>query len=213
MSFTIKFLKPEMKGSYDWQLIQEINVLNEDSIVVAKAEIELITLNKHRDALKSYELIEAEEDGATDWELPLNLYFKGQNLTAKLCEELSIKPDIKKAKTHILLDAISVLPNYQKQGIAKLLLKAIAEHYPKIQSLMVLTMPLSLFLDADACELEASKIYYQQLDLQNDKTTREALSEFFQHCGFIEYKVDETLLNEPLAFDLFITTPDKLNGL
>jgi GNAT superfamily N-acetyltransferase len=212
MSLQIEFTKPEIKSTFDWQLIQEINVLNEDNVIVAKAEIELITLNKHRDALKSYTLID-DEDGSTDWELPLNVYFKGQNLTAKLCEQLSIKPDVKKSKTHILLEAISVLPSYKKQGVAKLLLQAIAEHYPKVQSLTVLTMPLRLFLDAEVCEVEASKVYYQQLALQNDKTTREELCEFFKHCGFIEYKVDESLLNEPLSFDFFITTPDKLNAL
>jgi GNAT superfamily N-acetyltransferase len=209
MSLQFEFTKPEIKNTFDWQLIQEINVLNEDNTIIAKAEIELITLNKHRDALKSYTLID-EQDGSTDWELPLNLYFKGQNLTANLCEKLSIKPDIKKAKTHILLEAISVLPSYQKKGVAKLLLEAIAEHYPKAQSLTVLTMPLNLFVDAEACENETSKNYYQELNLQNDKTTREQLSAFFNHCGFLEYQVDEALLNEPLSFDLFITTPEKL---
>ena len=212
MSLQVEFSKPEIKSAFDWQLIQEINVLNEDSIIIAKAEIELITLNKHRDALKSYALID-EQEGSTDWELPLNLYFKGQNLTATLCDELSIKADVKKAKTHILLEAISVLPNYKKQGLAKLLLKAIAKHYPKAQSFTVLTMPLSLFIDAEACEIEASKSYYQQLDLTQDKTTREALNEFFKHCDFIEYKVDEALLNEPLSFDLLISTPEKLLAL
>lgn len=212
MSFTIEFTKPEIKSTFDWQLIQEVNVLNENNAIVAKAEIELITLNKHRDALKSYVLID-EQDGSTDWELPLNLYFKGQNLSSELCEVFAIKPDVKKAKTHVLLEAISVLPSYKKQGLSKLLLKAIAEHYPKVQSLTVLTMPLSLFIDADACEVETSKTYYQQLDLSSDKTTREELSDFFKHCGFVEYKVDEALLNEPLAFDLLISTPEKLAAL
>ncbi|MEW6991480.1 GNAT family N-acetyltransferase [Colwelliaceae bacterium 6441] len=212
MSLQIKFNTPEIKSAFDWQLIQEINVLNTDNTIIAKAEIELITLNKHRDAQKSYALIDAENE-PTDWELPLNLYFKGQNLTPPLCELLSIKADVKKAKTHILLEAISVLPQYKKQGIAKLLLKAIAEHYPKAQSITVLTMPLSLFVDAEACEVDESKAYYQQLDLGNDTTTREELSNFFTHCGFIEYKVDEALLNEPLSFDLFIATPEKLMAI
>lgn len=212
MSLQVEFSKPEIKNTFDWQLIQEINVLNEDNTIIAKAEIELITLNKHRDALKSYALID-EQEGSTDWEIPLNLYFKGQNLTATLCETLSIKADVKKAKTHILLEAISVLPSYKKQGIAKLLLKAIAEHYQKVQSITVLTMPLSLFIDAEACEVETSKTYYQQLDLTNDKTTREELSDFFKQCGFVEYTVDEALLNEPLSFDLWISTPEKLTEL
>ena len=212
MSLQIEFTKPEIKSTFDWQLIQEINVLNEDNTIIAKAEIELITLNKHRDALKSYALID-EQEGSTDWELPLNLYFKGQNLSAELCEKFSIKADVKKAKTHILLEAISVLPNHKKQGIAKLLLKAIAEHYPKAQSLTVLTMPLSLFVDAQDCEIDEIKAYYEQLDLNNDKTTREELCEFFKHCGFIEYNVDEALLNEPLSFDLLISTPEKLTAL
>ncbi|MDO6447230.1 hypothetical protein Q4493_15785 [Colwellia sp. 1_MG-2023] len=209
MSLQVEFNKPEIKSVLDWQLIQEINVLNEDNIIVAKAEIELITLNKHRDALKSYALIE-EQEGSTDWELPLNLYFKGQNLSPELCEKLSVKSDIKKAKTHLLLEAISVLPAYRNQGVTKLLLSEIAKEYPKVQSITALTMPLKLFIDAEQCEEEAVKAYYQQLELETDKTTSEQLAEFFHHNGFIEYEVDEALLHEPLTFSFYITTPEKL---
>jgi GNAT superfamily N-acetyltransferase len=211
MSLQVEFNKPEIKSVLDWQLIQEINVLNEDNMIIAKAEIELITLNKHRDALKSYALID-EQEGSTDWELPLNLYVKGQNLTAELCEKLSVKPDIKKAKTHLLLEAISVLPAYRNQGVAKFLLAEIAKQYPKVQSITALTMPLALFIDAEQCEDEAVKTYYQQLELETDQTSNEQLSEFFNHNGFIQYSVDEELLNEPLAFSFYISTPEKLTS-
>ena len=211
MSLQVEFNKPEIKSVFDWQLIQEINVLNEDNMIIAKTEIELITLNKHRDALKSYELID-EQEGSTDWELPLNLYFKGQNLTADLCEAFSIKADVKKAKTHLLLEAISVLPAYRNQGVAKFLLAEIAKEYPKVQSITALTMPLKLFIDAEQCEEESVKAYYQQLELETDKTTNEQLSEFFNHNGFIQYSVDENLLNEPLAFSFYISTPEKLTS-
>lgn len=211
MPFTIEFNKPEIKGSFDWQLIQQVNVLNEDKVLIAKAEIELITLNKHRDALKSYTLIEGEDE-STDWELPLNLYFKGQNLSQNVCHSLNITADVKKAKTHIMIEAISVLPSYRSQGVAKYLLQELAKNYSKVQSITVLTMPLKLFVDAEECEEKANKDYYQQLELQTDKTDRAQLREFFTHNKFIEYKVDEALLNEPLSFDLFITTPSKLTG-
>ncbi|MDT0605180.1 GNAT family N-acetyltransferase [Thalassotalea castellviae] len=211
MSLQVEFNKPEIKSVLDWQLIQEINVLNQDNMIIAKAEIELITLNKHRDALKSYALID-EQEGSTDWELPLNLYFKEQNLTAELCEKLSVKADVKKAKTHLLLEAISVLPAYRNQGIAKLLLEEIAKHYPKVQSITALTMPLKLFVDAEHCEEQEVKAYYQQLELENDETTSEQLGEFFDHNNFIEYQVDEALLNEPLAFSFYITAPDKIKN-
>ncbi|MCO4798443.1 MAG: GNAT family N-acetyltransferase [Colwelliaceae bacterium] len=210
MPLTIEFNKPEIKGSFDWQLIQQVNVLNEDKVLIAKAEIELITLNKHRDALKSYALIEGEDE-STDWELPLNLYFKGQNLSQNVCSSLNITADVKKAKTHIMIEAISVLPTYRNQGVAKFLLQELAKNYSKVQSITVLTMPLKLFVDAEECEEQADKDYYQQLELQTDTTERAQLRDFFNHNNFIEYKVDEALLNEPLSFDIFITTPAKLN--
>jgi len=209
MNLSIEFTKAEIKSAFDWQLIQEVNVLNEQNEVIAKAEIELLTLNKHRDAAKSYNLLEAEDE-ATDWELPLNLYFKGQNLSPKVCEQLQIKADVKKAKTHLMIEAISVLPTVRKQGIAKFLLQEICKHYHKAQSITVCSMPMNLFVDADECEVQANKDFYQQLDLTNDNMTRAQLQEFFSRCDFIEYKVDEALLHEPLAFDLYISTPDKI---
>ena len=122
MNLTIEFKKPEISGAFEWQLCQEINVKNEKNEVIAKAEIELITINKHRDALGSYSLLADEH---TDWEIPLNLYFKGQNLTKDLCDQLDIIPDSKKAKTHILIEAISVLPEFRKQAVGQFLLKEI----------------------------------------------------------------------------------------
>jgi len=212
MNLTIEFKSPEVKSAFDWQLLQEINVKNEQGEVIAKAEIELITLNKHRGANKSYALIEAEDE-STDWELPLNLYFKGQNISHDLCKQLEIIADVKKAQTHMLIEAISVKPEFRNQGVAKYLLQEISKQYSKIQSITLMSMPLSLFVDANECETQESKTFYQQLDLPNEKITRLQLHDFFSHCNFIEYKVDGALLHEPLAFDLFITTPDRIIAL
>ncbi|WP_286266914.1 GNAT family N-acetyltransferase [Thalassotalea atypica] len=209
MNFTIEFSKPEIKSSFDWQLIQEANVLNENNEIIAKAEIELITLNKHRDALKSYALIESDDE-ATDWELPLNLYFKGQNLSADLCKSLDITADIKKSKTHIMLEAISVVPEYRNQGVAKLMLAEIAKKYPKVQSVTALSMPMKMFVDAQDCEEQSAKTYYESLSLEKEDMSAEQVATFFEHSGFVEYNVDEALLHEPLAFQLFISTPSKL---
>ncbi|MGJ8692348.1 MAG: GNAT family N-acetyltransferase [Thalassotalea sp.] len=211
MNYSVIFNKPEVKSSFDWQLIQEVNVFDEKQKIVAKAEIELITLNKHREALKSYAIIEGDDE-ATDWELPLNLYFKGQNLSAELCESLAIIADVKNSKTHMLIEAFSVLPEYRKQGVAKFLLQSIAKEYNKVQSITVLSLPMPLFITPEDSEEEATKAYYQQLELASDETSLETLQAFFNHNGFIQYQVDETLLNAPLSFDLFVTTPSKLIG-
>ncbi len=124
MKLSIEFNKPEAITGHDWQLSQEVNVKNEAGDVIAKAEIELLTLNKHRDALATYKLLADEE---TDWEIPLNIYFKKQNLTEDLCKELHVAASTK-AQTHILVEAISVLPQYRRQGwvniYCKKLLKA-----------------------------------------------------------------------------------------
>jgi len=207
MNLTIEFNKPEIAGSFEWQLCQEINVRNESNEVIAKAEIELITINKHRDALGSYSLL-AEEH--TDWEIPLNLYFKGQNLTKDLCEGLGIIPDSKKAKTHILIEAISVLPEFRKQAVGQFLLKEIAKHHAKAQSLTVLSIPMHQFVDPDECEDESNKAYYQAADLQTIKTTTAELANFFTHSGFIEFEVDEALLAEPLPYQIFVASPQSM---
>ncbi len=209
MNLSIEFNKPQIKSSFDWQLIQEINVTDENNALIAKTEIELITLNKHRDAAKSYTLID-EDDETTDWELPLNLYFKGQNISNEICQKLDIKADIKKAKTHILIEAISVKPAFRKQGVAKFILQEIAKHHNKVQSITVLSMPMSLFVDAEDCEEQSGKEYYQSLNLTSDTQTKADLHSIFSRCGFIEYKVDAALLHEPLIFDLFVTSPTKL---
>jgi GNAT superfamily N-acetyltransferase len=209
MNLTFDFKKPEIAGSFDWQLCQEINVCNESGEVIAKAEIELITINKHRDASGSYELL---SDDSTDWEIPLNLYFKGQNLTKDLCEKLSIIPDTKKAKTHILLEAISVLPAYRKQKVGQHLLQEIAKHHAKAQSVTVLSMPMQQFVDADECEDEAIKAYYHNLDLPTEKLTAEALSNFFTNSGFVEFQVDEDLLEEPLPYQILVASPQSILG-
>ncbi len=208
MNLFIQFKKPEITASFDWQLSQEVNVTNDNNEIIAKAEIELITINKHRDAITSYQLL-AQQDG-TDWEIPLNLYFKGQNLSTDLCEELNVKADTKKAKTHIMLEAISVLPAYRRQGVAKFMLTEIAKHHHKSQSITVFSMPMNSFVDADECHEQQSKDYYQQLNLATEIMANRELAEFFAKSGFVEYKVDESLLAEPLAFDIFIASPAAL---
>jgi GNAT superfamily N-acetyltransferase len=207
MNLTVDFKKPEIAGAFDWQLCQEINVKNEQGDIIAKAEIELITLNKHRDAVGSYTLL-ANED--TDWEIPLNLYFKGQNLEQGLCEQLSITAETKKAKTHILLEAISVLPRYRRQAIGQYLLKEIVKHHQKAQSITVLSMPMHLFVDADECEDEGIKAYYQAADLQTEKVTIDDLTHFFTKSGFVDFTVDESLLAEPLPYQIFVGSPHSI---
>ena len=128
MTFKVDFQKAQIKGEFDWQLSQVVNVTGENGEVVAKAEIEILTLNKHRGAKASCELLDGSEQ--TDWEIPLQLCFKKQNLTDELCAELAVKAN-DKAKSHILLEAISVKPAFRKKGLAKLLLTAIAEQYPR----------------------------------------------------------------------------------
>jgi len=207
MNLTIDFNKPEIAGAFDWQLCQEINVRNEQGDVIAKAEIELITINKHRDALGSYTLLADEH---TDWEIPLNLYFKGQNLTKNLCEKLGITPDTKKAKTHILLEAISVLPEFRKQAVGQFLLKEIAKHHEKAQSITVLSMSMHQFVDPDECEDESNKAYYKAADLQTAMVSTDELANFFTQSGFIEYEVDENLLAEPLQYEIFVASPQSI---
>ena len=207
MNLTIDFKKPEITGTFDWQICQEINVKNDNGDIIAKAEIELITINKHRDAMGSYTLLSNEE---TDWEIPLNLYFKGQNLTKDLGEALNIIPETKKAKTHILLEAISVIPECRKQGVGQYLLKEIVKHHEKAQSITVLSMPMHRFLDADECEDETSKTYYRAADLQNIKVSADELANFFINSGFIEFNVDEGLLEEPLPYRILVASPQSI---
>ncbi|ARD44366.1 GNAT family N-acetyltransferase [Colwellia sp. PAMC 21821] len=207
MNLTIEFSKPEIKSAFDWQLIQEINVKNDDDQVIAKAEIEIMTLNKHRGADESYELLSQQD--ATDWEVPLNLFFKKQNIAADLVEKLQVKVDAK-AKDHILIEAISVLPAFRKQGVAKFLLKEIAEHYSKVQSISVLSMPMSLFVDAQDCETEENKAYYQAMNLAEDELNNEQLSAFFEHSGFTHLAIDDSALEAPLPFKVFMASPKTL---
>ncbi|TPH12913.1 GNAT family N-acetyltransferase [Litorilituus lipolyticus] len=209
MNLSIEFKQPEMTSAFDWQLTQEVNVKDENKNVIAKAEIELITLNKHRDASKSYEMLE-QQLGNTDWEIPLNVYFKGQNLDSNLCETLSVSADTKKAKSHIMLEAISVQPNYRKQGVAKYLITEIMKHYPKAQSITAFSMPLAEFVDPEDCEDSRNKTYYTQLQLENNEQSQEELAKFFKQVGFIEYKVDDSLLAEPLTFDIFVASQSTI---
>ena len=209
MNLSIEFSKPEIKTAFDWQLAQEINVKNENGDVVAKAEIDIITLNKHRGADESYELL--AQQGATDWEVPLNVYFKKQNIAADLAEKLDIKIDTK-AKNHILIEAISVLPEFRKQGVAKFLLNEIALHYAKAQSISILSMPMYLFVDADDCETEENKTYYQALNLAENDANQEELAKFLTQVGFMNVAIDDSALEEPLPFKVFVTSPAAINN-
>lgn len=207
MNLTIDFNQPEIKSTLDWQLVQEINVKNDQQQVIAKAEIEIITLNKHRGADESYELL--SQQGPTDWEVPLNLFFKKQNIAADLVEKLQAKVDTK-AKDHILIEAISVLPEYRQQGVAKFLLNAIAEHYSKAQSISALSMPMSLFVDAEDCESEENTAYYQAMNLTNDSLNNEQLMAFFEQSGFSYLAIDDSALEAPLPFKVFMASPKTI---
>jgi len=204
MNLSIEFKQPEIKSAFDWQVVQEINVKNDQDQVIAKAEIEIITLNKHRGADESYELLSQQD--ATDWEVPLNLFFKKQNIAADLVEKLQVKVDVK-AKDHILIEAISVLPAFRQQGVAKFLLQEIAQHYSKAQSISVLSMPMNLFLDAQDCETEENKAYYQAMNLSGDSLSNEQLVTFFEHSGFSYLAIDDSALEAPLPFKVFMASP------
>jgi len=204
MNLSIEFKQPEIKSAFDWQVVQEINVKNDQDQVIAKAEIEIITLNKHRGADESYELLSQQD--ATDWEVPLNLFFKKQNIAADLVEKLQVKVDVK-AKDHILIEAISVLPAFRQQGVAKFLLQEIAQHYSKAQSISVLSMPMNLFLDAQDCETEENKAYYQAMNLSDDSLSNEQLVTFFEHSGFSYLAIDDSALEAPLPFKVFMASP------
>lgn len=207
MDLSIDFQKPEMKGSYDWQLTQEINVKNSAGDIIAKAEIELVTLNKHRDADKSYDLLDQQE--ATDWEIPFGVYFKKQNLVNDYCEKLAVTPDTN-AKTHIMIEAISVQPAYRKQGVGKKLLQAIAEHYPKIQSLNVMSMAMNLFVDLEYCNGPENTKYYENLTLDNETIAESELNSFWEKTGFISVQIDEKLLAEPLSYRIYLASPASI---
>ena len=207
MNLTIEFNKPAIKSAFDWQLVQEINVKNDENQVVAKAEIEIITLNKHRGANESYELLSQHD--ATDWEVPLNLFFKKQNVAEDLGEKLHAKLDTK-AKDHILIEAISVLPAYRKQGVAKFLLKEVAQYYSKVQSILALSMPMNLFVDAQDCDTSENTAYYQAMNLAADELSTEALSTFFEQLGFSYLAIDDSALATPLPFKVFIASPQTI---
>lgn len=209
MNLSIDFKKPTVKGAYDWQLSQEINVSNEAGNIIAKAEIELITMNKHRDAEKSYELLDEQE--ATDWEIPLGVYFKKQNIIAPYCEKLLVKADTN-AKTHIMLEAISVQPAYRKKGVAQYLLNEIAQHYAKAQSLNVISMAMNLFVDLEYCNGEDNTQYYKDLALENESIANDALKAFFIASGFMLVNIDESLLAEPLPYDILIASPATIQA-
>lgn len=209
MNLSIAFKKPTVKGAYDWQLSQEINVSNEAGEIIAKAEIELITLNKHRDADKSFEMLDQQE--ATDWEIPLGVYFKKQNLIAQYCEKLLVKPDTN-AKTHIMIEAISVQPSYRRQGIAQYLLNEIAQHYPKVQSLNVMSMAMNLFVDLEYCNGEENTQYYKNLDLESEAIANVELAAFFTATGFMQVEIDQSLLAEPLPYDIFVASPATISA-
>lgn len=206
MNLSIEFSKPVSETGNEWQLSQEINVSNEAGEVIAKAEIELLTLNKHRDALATYQLL---ANDATDWEIPLNIYFKKQNLTGDLCQELNVAASTK-AQTHILIEAISVLPEFRKQGVATYLLQEIAKKHTKIQSLSVLSLAMNTFVDAEHCETQENTDYYTKLDLANETLARPELRCFFESSGFTAIKVDEDALVEPLQFDIFVASPASI---
>jgi len=205
MNITFKINQPESKAGFEWQLDQDINVFDGGKLI-AKAELEILTLNKHRDAAKSYQAL--EELGATDWEIPLNLYFKNQNVTLELCERLTIKPESKKSAQHIMIEAISVLPEYRNKGIAKLLLAKIAQEYTKAQSIWLMAMPMQNFVDVAQCADGQDKAYYSALNLNEEQAT--SVSDFFLKAGFEQLTIDEALLVEALPYDLMIATPSLL---
>lgn len=203
MNLSIEFSKPIIDGGQEWLLTQEINVTDEQGDVIAKAEIQLLTMNKHRDAKATYALL---EEFYPDWEIPLNIYFKKHNLTDELCLELNV-PTSSKAQTHIMIEAISVQPAYRGKGVGQYLLQEIAQKHKKAQSLTVLSMPLNSFIDVEDCEEAHNRLYYSQLDLANDTVTRDELKGFFNNNGFTTINIDEDNLIEPLAFDVLVASP------
>ena len=151
------------------------------------------------------------QQDATDWEVPLNLFFKKQNIAADLVEKFKAKVDTK-AKDHILIEAISVLPAFRQQGVAKFLLNEIAQHYNKVQSISLLSMPMNLFVDAQDCEAEENKAYYQAMNLIDDALSQEQLTAFFEQSGFNYLVIDDSALEAPLPFKVFMASPNTITA-
>jgi len=69
---------------------------------------------------------------------------------------------------------------------------------------------MDLFVDADECEDDDNKAYYHAADIQNKKLNSDELASFFTKSGFVEFNVDESLLTEPLPYQLFIASPQSI---
>ena len=102
------------------------------------------------------------------------------------------------------------MPEFRQQGVAKFLLQEIAKRYTKAQSISVLSMPMNLFVDADDCETPENQAYYQALNLATETMEQEALTAFLTQSGFITIAIDDSALDEPLPFKVFIASPQML---
>ncbi|REL26781.1 hypothetical protein DXX93_09475 [Thalassotalea euphylliae] len=207
--YTFSFQTAEIKTNFEWQLYQELNVYDGEQLI-AKVELELLTINKNRNAKQSYEAL--EQLGATDWELPLHLYFKGHNVNSELSEQLAVKQESKKATQHIMIEAFSVLPSYQGNNLGNTILAQLAKEYPKAQSFWLMAMPMHYFIDPQACELEEDKDYYQAMDLTRDSASSQNIAGYFEKQGFIKLTIDEALLAEPLPYELLVASPHLLTA-
>ena len=69
---------------------------------------------------------------------------------------------------------------------------------------------MSLFVDAQDCESEENKTYYQAMNLAADNLNPEQLSAFFEKSGFNYLAIDDSALEAPLPFKVFIASPKTI---
>ena len=71
---------------------------------------------------------------------------------------------------------------------------------------------MNLFVDAQDCETEENKAYYQAMNLTDDALTQEQLSAFFEKSGFNHLAIDDSALEAPLPFKVFMASPNTITA-
>lgn len=195
--FKFKISKPtktDIPSTSKWLKKQSIEVYDGEKIIAA-IHVEVMLLTKKRCSITAFDII----DGwcQTEWETPF-LHMAENQIGDHLLYYFSIPYKSMASVRHVLINQITVHPDYRRLGIASKLVGMVASIYKKAQSVWLKVCPLNRNPDDND-----SKYIRAVCKAKNPK--RKTLISFYDRLGFILNENPKTT-KHPFMIGL----PDKI---
>jgi GNAT superfamily N-acetyltransferase len=186
----------DMPGTGAWYKWHDVALLLKGELI-GRLVLETIGLTENRPAWKAFSAI--DRFCQSDWEIPLEC-FDEHHITAQLWGALNIIPKGRSSQ-QVMINEVSILPEYRNKGLARALVKHVALLYPKSQAIWLIIGPLEK-------PAYVGKNKFKEIVHSADNPNKEGLINVYDKYGFSILGKKTTHCGKPLM----ISTPSRVNS-